>query len=317
MRVDILLAAYNGEKYIKCQLDSIINQTYKNIRILINDDASTDGTINILKEYEKKDKRIHVQYNEKNIGYVKNFESLLERVESNYFMLADQDDYWMPEKVEKSLNKIIKENADLVFTDLEAVNENLNIITPSVTKFRKLEKNINMHTDYKLVFLQNCGITGCTIITKKDLIKRFIPIPNKKPMVHDWWMALMVGQNGKISYLNEATAKYRQHENNQIGIYGMEQKIKSAREYRKKYIELMIKLFCFYIDNEDGFINKDIPNLARQGMKYMQEIKDKKIVNLKDYKIFFNLYNIEYPIMRLKKFIILSIPFLSKCIYKI
>ena len=129
-----------------------MNQTYKNIRILINDDASTDGTVEILKEYEEKDKRIKVQYNEKNLGYIKNFENLLKRVESKYFMLSDQDDYWMPEKVEKSLNKIITENADLVFTDLEAVNEDLNTITPSVVNFRGLRKNIEMHNDYKLVF---------------------------------------------------------------------------------------------------------------------------------------------------------------------
>ena len=314
--IDILLATYNGEKYLKCQLDSILNQTYKNIRILINDDASTDGTANILKEYEQKDARIHVHYNEKNLGYIKNFENLLKRVESKYFMLSDQDDYWMPEKVENSLNKIIKEKADLVFTDLEAVDVNLQTITPSVVEFRGLKKNIKKHSDYKLVFLQNSGVTGCTIITKKDLINKYVPIPEKEPMVHDWWMALMIGQDGKISYLDEPTIKYRQHGNNQIGIYGMKNEINTAEEYRERYIKLKLDQFNIYIENEDKFTNKEIPNLAQKGIDYMTDIRTKKIINFKNYKTFFDLYNMEYPMMRLKTFVMLNLPIIAKITYK-
>ena len=74
--IDILLATYNGEKHLKKQLDSILTQTYKNFRLIISDDCSSDSTKEILKEYEKKDSRIKVYYQEKNLGYVKNFEFL-------------------------------------------------------------------------------------------------------------------------------------------------------------------------------------------------------------------------------------------------
>lgn len=315
--IDIILATYNGEKYLKCQLDSILNQTYKNIRILINDDASTDGTADILKEYEQKDNRIQVQYNEKNLGYIKNFENLLNRVKSKYFMLSDQDDYWKQDKVEKSLNKIIEDDADLVFTDLEAVDENLNIITPSVVDFRGFKKNIEIHSDYKLVFLHNCAVTGCTIITKKELIHKYVPIPEKEPMVHDWWMALMIGQDGKISFLDESTIKYRQHGNNQIGIYGMKNEIKTAEEYRNRYIQLKLDQFNVYIENEDKFTNKEIPNLAKRGTVYMTDIKQKKVINFKNYKTFFDLYNMENGMMRLKTFVMLNLPIVAKFTYKI
>lgn len=314
--VDILLATYNGEKYLKCQLDSILNQTYKNIKILINDDASTDGTADILKEYEKKDDRIQVNYNEKNLGYIKNFENLLSRVKTKYFMLSDQDDYWMQDKVEKSLKKIIEEDADLVFTDLEAVDENLQTITPSVVEFRGFRKNIEMHNDYKLVFLHNCAVTGCTIITKKELINKYIPLPEKEPMVHDWWMALMIGQDGKISFLDEPTIKYRQHGNNQIGIYGMKNEINTAEEYRKRYIQLKLDQFNVYVENEDKFTNKEIPNLAKRGIEYMTEIRTKKVINFKKYKTFFDLYNMENPKLRLKTFVMLNLPLLAKITYK-
>ena len=129
--IDILLATYNGEKYIKEQIDSILNQTYKNIKLIISDDFSKDRTPEILREYAEKDKRIILYIQEKNLGVVKNIEFLLKKVESPYYMLADQDDYWMPEKVEKTLEKLQEENSDLAFGDLEVVDEKLNTIYPS------------------------------------------------------------------------------------------------------------------------------------------------------------------------------------------
>lgn len=313
--VDILLATYNGEKYLRCQLDSILKQTYTNIRILINDDCSQDGTVDILKEYEKKDNRIQVQYNKNNLGSIKNFENLLTRVESKYFMLSDQDDYWMPDKVEKSLNKIIDENADLVFTDLEAVDEELKTIAPSVVRFMGFKKNIDKHNDYKLVFLRNC-VTGCTIISKKELIRKYIPIPEKQPMVHDWWMALMIAQNGKIAFLDEPTIKYRQHAKNQLGIYGMKTYIESFDEYREKYINLKLEQFKIYVENKESFEKQELVELSQKAINYLEDIKNKKQINLKNYKTFFDLYNMEYPAMRLKTFVMLNLPVLGRIAYR-
>ena len=136
-------------------------------------------------------------------------------------------------------------------------------------------------------------------------------------MVHDWWMALMIGQNGKLSFLDETTIKYRQHGDNQIGIYGMKQNIKSADEYRQKYINLKLDQFSIYVENEDKFENKDIPNLAKRGIAYMKDIKEKKVINFKNYKTFFDLYNMEYPMMRLKTFVMLNMPFVAKFTYKL
>ena len=314
--MDILLATYNGEKYLKCQLDSILNQTYRNIRLLINDDCSTDGTRHILKEYEKKDSRIQVQYNESNLGSIKNFENLLNRVESKYFMLSDQDDFWMPEKVEKSLNRIIDENADLVFTDLEAVDESMQTITPSVVRFMGFKKNIDKYNDYRLVFLRNC-VTGCTIISRKDLIKKYVPIPKEAPMMHDWWMALMISQNGKLAFLDEPTIKYRQHKENQLGIYGMKTYINDFYEYREKYINLKLDQFKIYLENKDKFEKQELVELSKRAITYFESIKQKKKINFRNYKTFFDLYNMEYPIMRLKTFVMLNLPFLGKATFKL
>ena len=91
-KVDILLATYNGEKYLKEQINSILNQTYKNIRLIISDDCSKDGTREILKEYEK-DERVEVHLQEKNLGYIQNFEYLLKQVKNNLYMLITEKLY--------------------------------------------------------------------------------------------------------------------------------------------------------------------------------------------------------------------------------
>lgn len=316
IQVDVLLATYNGEKYLKCQLDSILNQTHKNIRLLINDDCSTDNTRVILKEYEEKDDRIKVKYNEKNLGYVKNFEDLLKRVENKYFALSDQDDFWKEEKIEKSLNKLLEEDADLVFTDLEPVDEKLNTITPSMVRFMQMDKNIKKHQDYKLVFLRNC-VTGCTILSKKELINKYIPIPTKKPMVHDWWMALIISQIGKITFLDEPTIKYRQHGNNQLGIYGMKNYIQDFDEYREKYIQLKLDQFNLYVENEQFFKNKELITLSKNAIKYLEDIRTKKYFNFKNIKTFFELYNMEFFSMRLKTYLMLNLPIWGRLLFNL
>lgn len=316
IQIDILLATYNGEKYLKCQLDSILNQTHKNIRLLINDDCSTDNTRAILKEYEEKDNRIKVKYNEKNLGYVKNFEDLLKRVENKYFALSDQDDFWKEEKIEKSLNKLLEEDADLVFTDLEPVDEKLNTITPSMVRFMQMDKNIKKHQDYKLVFLRNC-VTGCTILSKKELINKYIPIPTKKPMVHDWWMALIISQIGKITFLDEPTIKYRQHGNNQLGIYGMKNYIQDFDEYREKYIQLKLDQFNLYVENEQFFKNKELITLSKKAIKYLENIRTKRYFNFKNTRTFFELYNMEFFSMRLKTYLMLNLPIVGRVLFNL
>ena len=170
--IDILLATYNGEKYLREQIDSILQQTYKNIRLIISDDCSSDNTMSILREYEKRDERVIVYSQQNNLGVIKNFEFLLSKVENELYMLSDQDDIWLSDKVEKTYDELKKNNADLVYTDLEIVDADLNTIDNSFNRYMKLDdkikntlKNTNMSQ-----YLYNT-VTGCTIMSKKKFIK--------------------------------------------------------------------------------------------------------------------------------------------------
>ena len=226
-QIDILMATYNGEKYLREQIDSILNQTYSNFRLLISDDCSKDGTQKILKEYEEKDSRIIIFCQDKNLGYVKNFEFLLTKVENEIYMLSDQDDFWLPDKIEKTYNKMINSNADLVFTDLEVVNEKLETMFPSFNDYMKLTRKIKKYIDdYRLQYLYNC-VTGCTLMSKKKFLNSCLPLPTiSKYAIHDTWIACVVANKGKIAYLDEKTIKYRQHGENQVGTDKISHKFK-------------------------------------------------------------------------------------------
>ncbi len=315
--IDILMATYNGEKYLKEQVESILNQSYSNFRLIISDDCSTDKTREILSEYEKKDKRIEVYYQEKNLGYVKNFEFLLERVKNEIYMLSDQDDYWLPEKIEKTYNKLNEEDADLVFTDLIVVDDNKRVINPSFNKLMNLEKKIQKTIEtYELVYLYNC-VTGCTIMGKKMMLNKILPIPKKsKHLIHDHWIALVTSMNGKVVYLDERLIEYRQHSNNQIGINHITSSYKDVEQIREHFINVKLGIFKMYVENAQVFPEK-ISDLNIKAYKYFEELQSKNNINFKGWNIFYKLYKNESFKYYIENFLILNIPFIVKIMLKI
>lgn len=252
--IDILLPTYNGEKYIKEQLDSILSQDYQKIRLLISDDCSKDNTVSILKEYEQKDSRIKVFLQEENLGVIRNIEFLLKQVQSDYYMLADQDDVWLSEKVSKSIEKLKEENADLVFGDLKVVDQNLQEIYPSFNDFMLLSDKIQKYlSTNKLNYLYNC-VTGCTILSKKSVIEKALPLPkNSKYMLHDHWIGLVASLHGKIAYLKEPYILYRQHGNNEVGAQKVTHTMSNFREVRELFIEVKLGVFEAYCENSQVF----------------------------------------------------------------
>ena len=315
--IDILLPTYNGEKYLREQLDSILNQTYKNIRLIISDDCSKDSTPKILEEYRNKDERIELYLQKENIGVVKGIEFLLKKVKSNYYMLADQDDVWLSMKVEKSIETLKRENADLVFGDLEVVNEKLETIYPSFGDFMKLNRKINKYIDsYKVNYLYNC-VTGCTILSKKEFIEKILPIPTEsKYLIHDHWIGLVLSLNGKLAYMPEKYIKYRQHGNNQVGTDKISHGFKRLEQVRELFINVKLGVFGTYVNNKNRFPT-ELQEQNEKALNYYNDIKDKKNFNFKGWKIFHELYKTETPIYYIENFIIMNMPFFGKILFKI
>lgn len=316
-KIDILLATYNGEKYIREQIDSILNQTYKNIKLIISDDCSSDNTVNILKEYKQKDDRIEVYEQQQNLGVVKNIEFLLKQVKNNYYMLSDQDDIWLPEKVEKSFKRLIEEKSDLVFGDLEVVDKNLNTMYASFGDFMLLNRKINkyINTD-KLNYLYNC-VTGCTILAKKETLAQIIPLPNNsKYLIHDHWIGLMVSIYGKVAYIPEKYIKYRQHGNNQVGTEKISHGFKKIEQVRELFINVKLGVFGSYVENNDRF-PKQLQDLNVEAYNYYKMLQNKKYFNFKNWKTFHKLYKTETFYYYILNFIILNMPAIGKPLFNI
>lgn len=221
--VEILLATFNGAKFLKQQLESLQNQTYTKWKLLVCDDGSTDDTLQILNDFKNKspnEVEIHLNRSKKSRGPSKNFNVLMLKSRARYVAFCDQDDVWLPTKLEHSLNLLrnLEKNFGnlpiLVHSDLIIADENLNVIRNSMVRTQKFDYSSNK-TIAKLL-VQNC-VTGCTMVANRALVKLcgFIP---KEAIMHDWWLALIACAFGKLEFLDESTIYYRQHGGNMVGV---------------------------------------------------------------------------------------------------
>jgi glycosyltransferase involved in cell wall biosynthesis len=220
--IGILMATYNGEKYLEEQIESIIRQTYENWELWIRDDGSSDKTVEIIKAYAAKDIRINFIDSEgKNLGVLGNFTKLLSLQHScKYFMFCDQDDIWIPQKIELSLialnqqEKTYGENLPiLVHTDLSMINCKGKTLDKSFFSNQRIYRS---HSNPLHELIVENYVTGCTVLFNRPLLEVAMPLP-KRAIMHDWWFALIAASTGKLVTLKEITVKYRQHDNNVVG----------------------------------------------------------------------------------------------------
>ncbi len=220
--IDILLATFNGERYIAEQINSILNQTYANWRLIIRDDGSKDRTVSIINDFKIRypDKIIMIKDDRGNLGACRNFATLLERAEADYIMFCDQDDIWLPRKIEttyRKMSEMVKRYTDrlplLVYTDMKVVDKDLKVVADSYWKYQAFNPKSGKVLNRLLV---SNVIIGCTVMLNKALRDLSIPFSNDA-LMHDWWAGLVSVAFGKNDYLEEATVLYRQHGSNVVG----------------------------------------------------------------------------------------------------
>ena len=199
--ISVVMSTYNGSGYLDEQIKSILAQTYSNFELIISDDASTDGTSDILKQYDS-DARISVIYNQKNEGISKNFERAILRSKGAYISFADQDDIWMPAKIEL-LYQSISDYA-LVYSNSVFINENGNSIGKSASDIRNLQ---NIYNPKGLIFSNI--VSGHAMLAKRELVISAMPFPEK--YFYDWWITSLASCGGGVLYLNKTLTLYRQH----------------------------------------------------------------------------------------------------------
>lgn len=220
--VDILMATYNGECYVREQIRSIQAQTFKDWRLLVSDDCSTDGTLEAVRDMAGADKRIQIASERVRLGSAKaNFMSLLKSASASYIMFCDQDDVWLPNKIALSLKKMQKledaagsDSPLMVFTDMRVVDDMLSPIADSFEEYSSIDPS---RTKLRQLIAQSVG-AGCTTLINKSAAFKAARLNDAENIVmHDWWVFLVCAAFGNIAYLDESTSLYRQHGDNAVG----------------------------------------------------------------------------------------------------
>lgn len=316
--ISVAMCTFNGEKYIKEQIESIINQSCMPDEIVICDDCSKDNTVNIIKEIlDNWSGNVNLVENEKNLGYRKNFEKAISLCKGDIIFLSDQDDVWNKNKI-KIMSKVLNasSNAILAFHDVEVVDENLNLIKKSFWKLLRFDYQKFLQNDFRRIFEGNV-VQGSACAFRKELFNYAKPFP--EAAIHDEWLGLVALAKGNIIPVNKSLAKYRQSGNNAIGagsvslLKKITKLITNLHDQNIKLVNELIRrqevLNCFYTR-----FGRETLIICREYEKYLDfytlrfnYIQNKKILNL-IYLNYFKIYDTRiYALRRMLRDIIACI----------
>lgn len=229
MEISVAMCTYNGEEFIEQQLQSILDQTLLPRQIVISDDGSSDETLSIIQQVWSRFKKSNrhevdlelvIMENHTSLGVTKNFEQALTACTYPLIALSDQDDVWVPEKLEK-LSSFFEQDKEVLFafSNSRLVNEHGKSI--GSTSFQALgvtrkEKKLIQHGHALQVFLRRNLATGATVMLKREILEAAVPFPHG--WVHDEWLALISSCTGNVIMVDDSLIDYRQHSTNQIGM---------------------------------------------------------------------------------------------------
>lgn len=266
--ISIALASYNGSKYIREQLDSILRQTYQNFELVICDDCSTDNTWHILQEYAQKDTRVKIYANEANIGFKKNFEKAISKCNGEYIAMSDQDDIWTNNHLEILLNNLGEysiSGGNAILVDKEGRSLN--------TKLNEVDKFLFFQSDkflYRILFISD-PIQGASMLMHKTFVQNCLPIPDGV-VYHDAWFAACACFEHGINYTFDIINHYRQHDNNVT--------FSAHNKQTKGFFQGIVTRF-----------KNTIKWLRTDRFNYVKYLKEKYGLNNEDFKYIFRIYN--------------------------
>lgn len=337
-KVDILLTTYNSKiEYLKEQLDSILNQTYKNFKLIISDDCSPNEEVRkVLKEYEQKDNRIQLYFQQQNLGYTKNFEFVLTKSTADYIAFCDHDDIWYPNKIEESLRTLKEKKVDLVYCDARQIDENGKILHESYLRYKNMPILDGKYQKEILPFSRHIAI-GCSQLFTKRVKDFMIPF-TENTMAHDWHSLYIANALNGVYCIDKPLFGYRLHGNNAFGGRSFKQNVKMWKEkngnsynsylkyryraitetylagvlmcenYRNRISEY-IKIYSKEINNKNDF-NKQLKS-EKEIIEYFKKAQKSKFLYFSIHKYFKYLYFKGIKKRKYKEIMILHFPLVS------
>jgi len=245
--VSVIIATYNPNiLWLEKQLNSINNQTYSNIEVVLLDDCSINEkyldikeTTGIIKKFP-----LRLYRNDENSGSNKTFEKLVNLASGDYLAFCDQDDIWSGDKIEVLVNEIENNSKTLlVYSDMKIIDDNDIVISDSMSTYRKRHVFFEGENLFKQLIYRNF-VVGCTMLVKKDIVLKSLPFVDS--MVHDHYIALFTSCFGNIKFVNKPLIFYRQHGNNQTGVF---MDVSNKEDYEIIRIDSFIKRINDLLDN--------------------------------------------------------------------
>ena len=202
--VSVALCTYNGERFLRAQLDSLLAQSHRQLEIVALDDASSDASAAILTEYAARDARMRVQIHSRNLGIMRNFEAAFRQCKGQYIAPCDQDDVWMPDKIEALLAAI--GSASMAYCDSGLMDERGNVLGRRISRGRPAGR-----VDDPTLFAFGNWVSGHTCLFRRELLAA-LPVPEH--FFYDWWLAAAAVASHGLVYVDRELNLYRQHESN-------------------------------------------------------------------------------------------------------
>lgn len=245
--VSIILPVLNGERYIPEQIDSILAQTYSNLELIVCDDCSADRTAEIVREYMRKDSRVRLVQNERNLKVSATFQTHCHLCHGEFIAPSDHDDFWLPEKIGLMVDYLLKHpETDLVFTDSMVTDGDL---SEKKGSFQRINGNPSRGEPVPIdVLLERNLVAFHASMFRKKLISKIVPIP--QGFMYDIWTALVCSLNSPLGYIDQCLDLYRQHQSNMVGVgrRGIKYYIKrlSDREFLQEHYKVKLELQTIY-----------------------------------------------------------------------
>lgn len=284
------MATYNGEKHLREQVNSILEQTIQDFELIVCDDCSTDNTWNILQEYQSLDKRIKCYRNEENLGFKNNFEKAIKLCIGDYIALSDQDDIWLPNHIEILLKNI--SSYDLIGANAQIISSNDEVkktLTICSECFNSIPKD---RLDYFHLLCHRNIFRGCTTMFRRDLVCFLLPFP-ECVVYHDYWIAFMASLHNGVVFIPDIVSYYRSHSEsctysvsfsfNNFFNLKFRKKIKLHHERNLKFLEYI----CTIVPNDDVYKTVLMSAINFEKRKF-------SLSNLLNLKYFFSNYELIY-----------------------
>ena len=306
-KIDILMATYNGGQYISQQIESILNQEFKEFNLIVCDDQSTDNTVEIIKEYMNKDSRISLHVNDQNLGYNQNFMKLINLSTAPFFSIADQDDIWNSNQLKDLYEAIIKKDVDIVYGESSYIDQFNHVVSN-----RPYVRNIDVKVPY-LLFEDNI-IPGRNMLVNARLKEQLFPVPTlSRTFIYDWYLAFKAVENHGIYYIDKTINQYRIHTNSVTNTDAYSPlKEKHFRE-KLMYIEDLrieaIKNRLNRIEVFKTFLKDQVA--VEEYATYVDSLKKTRFINF-HFVNFFKYMKIRTLHYQIIFFIILHLPFLYR-----